>query len=435
MPGRIDVNLGRVGTRAAPTPYGNQRAPDNTQEIQQTFDRFGAMGKAIGNDLGKQLQQKEELEARKAYEAKQDADKVKVSDSLTALKKRGTDEFYGTQQPDSDAAADAAFDERDTQEGYLSKNGANAVEEGTPTFERLEKKRQQLLDALENDDQKKMFLEHSDRLLDGYYGQIESHSARERERQKVDSLKNAESEALRATTLDPANDKLAQESIGNIVGLQDSFTTSVGDAFSKAEDVQGRITMGRLEALLATDGGFVDAERVLEQNKGSLGTKYDDYKKRVDAAVPRPSRRTASSNRRCRRRASSSPTTACRTTRWPFRSSRNSRPRCSRRWRPWWRSAWPCGRRPSKSSETPSSTERWARTTRSTARSSRAIWPTGSTRLTPTSTARCGTRASLAGGPLATTPRGPDASRQTATKRRSTTTRRTETATSRSARA
>lgn len=277
---RLKLPEPEVSPRAMPTPYGSGRTDLGAGELQQGFRQAASQINAGAQQFAAAAAEHE----REAAKAKHDADRVKVGDSLTALRKRGTDELYGAEQPDPDFAAEAAFEERDPREGYLTTRGARAAEAGTTTFERLEKKRQELLESLANDDQKQLFKELSDRELEQYYGQIERHTAQERERQKIDTLNHAEEQAARAAVMDPANDELATRSIASVVGLQDSFTTSTGDALAKADAVQGRITSARLDALLATPDGFTDAERVLEQNKGALGLKYDEYRKRVDAA-------------------------------------------------------------------------------------------------------------------------------------------------------
>lgn len=283
MPARLPIPVGpSISTRPLPEAYS--RVPDNkaAELLKLGATQLGEGVRAGAHAFGGAYTAYE----KEKKDAKQDADNVRVGDSLTALQKRGTDELHGTEQPDADAAAEAAFDNRNVKEGFLASRGAKATDESVSTFERLEKKRQQLLEQLDNDEQKKAFKKFSDQQLERYYGQIESHAAGQRERQKLDTLKNAETEAVRAAQMDPANDKAAQASIGNIVGLQDSFTTSVGDSFAKAEEVQGKVSSARLDALLAQPGGFTDAERVFNANKNALARlgKADDYEKRITAA-------------------------------------------------------------------------------------------------------------------------------------------------------
>lgn len=268
-----------VGPSLKPAPLPTEYArPSNSHAgelIAQGTQALGEGVRAGAQSFGKAVD-----------EAKNDADLVRVGDSMTALQKRGTDELHGTEKPDPDTAADAAFDNRSPKDGYLSTRGVRATDDSVTTYERLEKKRQDLLEQLDNDEQKKKFKQLSDSMLERYYGTIEGHAAQQREQQKLDTLKNAETEAVRAAQVDPTNDKAAQASIGNIVGLQDSFTTSTGDSFAKAEEVQGKVTEARLDALLAQPGGFTDAARVFGANKNALARlgKADEYGKRIEAA-------------------------------------------------------------------------------------------------------------------------------------------------------
>lgn len=269
---RIDVPQPRVEARGYPAGYA-ERSPDLGPVLQRGYAELAGSVKEAGHDL-----------AAGYTEHKHKADLVAVNDQLNELQRGGTNEMYGNAQPTPGEAADAAFDERDPKEGYLAKKGKAAGEAGAPTYDRLEKRRQELLEGLQNDEQKRVFKEQSDRLLGQWYGQIEQHTFRENEQAKADSLKNSIDEGKRAAALNPADDKQAMNSIGRIVGMQDAFTTSTGDALEKQTQVQGEITAARLDSLLGKEGGFADAERIFKANRASLGTRADEYEKRIDSA-------------------------------------------------------------------------------------------------------------------------------------------------------
>lgn len=269
---RIDVPQPRVEARGYPAGYA-ERSPDLGPVLQRGYAELAGSVKEAGHDL-----------AAGYTEHKHKADLVAVNDQLNELQRGGTNEMYGNANPTPGEAADAAFDERDPKEGYLAKKGKAAGEASAPTYDRLEKRRQELLEGLQNDEQKRVFKEQSDRLLGQWYGQIEQHTFRENEQAKADSLKNSIDEGKRAAALNPADDKQAMNSIGRIVGMQDAFTTSTGDALEKQTQVQGEITAARLDSLLGKEGGFTDAERIFKANRASLGTRADEYEKRIDSA-------------------------------------------------------------------------------------------------------------------------------------------------------
>jgi hypothetical protein len=269
---QVKVPEPRVAPRGLPAAYDTKRTPDVGATIQRGYQQLGASVQQAGRDV------------EVGYEHKRRADAVKVNDQLNELQRGGTDELYGTPEPSPEQAAEAAFEGRDPKAGYLSTKGTAAAEHGTGAYERLEQRREKLLESLGDDDQKELFKKQSDRLLQQWYGQIEQHTFHQNEQARVDSLKNSVDEAKRVAALNPADDKQAMNSIGRIVGLQDHFATSTQDALVEATRVQGEITAARLDALLVQEGGFADAERVYQQNKGALGTRADEYAKKISDA-------------------------------------------------------------------------------------------------------------------------------------------------------
>lgn len=270
-----------VAPRGLGTPYQTDRTYDASGAIQRGWQGLAQDVSASGREFGAAVN---EYEARQER-AKQKADTVKVNNSLTELDREGTDALYGTANPSPAQAADAAFDGMDVSKGYLASKGLTAQEISKGTYDRIEKKAKELRETLD-DQQKAIFDAQSTRLLQQYYERIEGHAAAQRTQAELDSLKAAEAEALRKAALNPADDESARMSIGRIVGAQDQFTTSTEDAFAKAEEVQGKVTAARLEALLAQPGGFTDAERVLGDNKGAIARmgKLDEYSKRIEHA-------------------------------------------------------------------------------------------------------------------------------------------------------
>lgn len=272
-----------VAPRGIGTPYQTDRAYDGSAAIQRGAQGLAQDVSSAGRELGSAVN---EYEARQERE-KHKADTVKVNNSLTELDREGTDALYGTTNPTPAQAADAAFDGMDASKGYLASKGLSAQEISKGTYDRIEKKAKELNENLD-DQQKAMFDAQAKRMLQQYYERIEGHAAAQRTQAQLDSLKAAEAEALRKASLNPRDDDSARMSVGRIVGAQDQFVTSTEDAFAKAEEVAGKVTAARLEALLASDGGFTDAERILNEPANKAGVarlgKLDEYTKRIEAA-------------------------------------------------------------------------------------------------------------------------------------------------------
>lgn len=234
----------------------------------------------LGQSITRSSQQVEQAYERGREKARSQA----LLDRSTALERRFTDRTQGMAQPDSQEAGDAAFEGRAPGQGLFTLRGKNAVEQSVPTYQSLEEYAAKLGADDDDEETKAAWQQVAKKQLSRYYDSIETHASREGERARADSLKNATDEAIRAASMNPADDAQARANIARIVAGQDAFATSTEDAMMRAEAARGAVTKQRLDALLAQPGGFNDAERVFKDNRSSLGALADDYEKRIAAA-------------------------------------------------------------------------------------------------------------------------------------------------------
>lgn len=265
----------KVEARGIPTPYNDNKAADAAGYIQQATNRLVGIADEAGAEIGA-LYDRE----------KKKSDALVVNNKLAALQKRGTDELYGTSDPSSQQAGDAAFDGVDPGKGFFATRGVTATQLGPDQVARLNGARQQLHDSLQNQSQKELFSSQSQQLLTQWYGQIEQHSFREMQVARQDSITDSTAEAVRAAALNPSDDKAAQEAIARVVGAQDAIVTSPQNAFARADTVRAQVTKARLDTLLAqpAGSGFPEATRVLKDNRAVLGAFADDYDRRIEQA-------------------------------------------------------------------------------------------------------------------------------------------------------
>lgn len=204
-----------------------------------------------------------------------EADTVRITESLVDLERRSNERLLGkTLEP-----IDAAFEGKQRIEGFLQVQGTRALEASAETRKGLDEDLQEVSEKL-LPRQRKLFLEKALQLRASTDRRIEEHVVRESERAKVETLKAAQSETLRAIASDPRGkdwrlrSAMVEESIRAL--HPDSAEAAVAEWRQQA-------AVTEVEALLG-DGATKAASNALTDNRPWLGTKYDDLKARVDRA-------------------------------------------------------------------------------------------------------------------------------------------------------
>jgi hypothetical protein len=262
--------------RAAPEP--GQIQGGGFGEIAHGLSQLGA-----GVDTAVQMSQEAD---RQAEREKYEADVVAARDALTELERKKIERLYGQQQAGPANSGSRIVDEGDQgsppADPYLETRGMAAAEQRADVLRKFETDRQAIWGALKNDQQRALFQRQAAEVSNHMLATVESHTAQQVQQAKFDSVKAAESSAVRQAALAPGDDNAAENLIAGVVGPARGLATSRQVADEAAIAVRANVTKARLDQLLNGNSDWQSAERVLTKNRAALGADADKYDKAIN---------------------------------------------------------------------------------------------------------------------------------------------------------
>lgn len=274
----------KVETYGAPKVENRPRTAPGAPNL--TGGGFGELAQGLGSighgiDVGAaQHERASEEEAKAKYEA----DVVAARNAVTELERKKIQRLYeggGSEVNSGSSVVDAGEQGAVPADPYLSTRGMSAMEQRAGVLKGFDQDTRAIFTGLKNDQQKALFQREAARLSNDMLGTVDSHAARQVEVAKIDSVKAAEASALRQASLDPTNDKAAEDLIAGVTGPARGLASSPAVAEEAALAVRANVTKARLDQLLNGDGDWKSAERVLTKNRAALGADADRYDKTI----------------------------------------------------------------------------------------------------------------------------------------------------------
>jgi hypothetical protein len=204
-------------------------------------------------------------------------------DALTQLEQRQTARMYGDTTgvlPTTGNRLGEPGDQGTSTEGFLATRGKSAAEQSSKVLSDFDGDVTDISDKLSSPAAQKIFQAEAKGRYAEMHRAVEAHVSRQVEQAKADSLAAASDEAVRAAAVDPGNDGLAQDRIASVVGAAHGMGGSEDAINTKTLEVQQRVAMARIDALLARKD-VQRAEEVLDAGKWALGAQLDNYKDKV----------------------------------------------------------------------------------------------------------------------------------------------------------
>lgn len=262
----------QVAPAVGPTPNTQIRPPGG---YDQVAEGLAHAGNAIDQTI------------ERVKHAQHEAEVADARDNLTGLGNQITDVVHGTQTPTSQQAGDAAFDGQTVNQqgaqGFLSLRGKAAVAAAPDTMDTLEDLRQKRAASMKGETGRKIFLQQSGEMLEQTHRAIESHVGQQIEQTKLDALSAAEDEAVRASSVDPANDDVARQRIADVVGAAHGMGRDDDWTNTKTLEVQQKVATSRV-ATLVDAGNWKKADEVLQASRWALGDRAAPLEKAIEVA-------------------------------------------------------------------------------------------------------------------------------------------------------
>lgn len=234
---------------SSPVP---QTAPDYSPGVR-------ALGQAAGAAAG-------------AYQkAQEEADALRVNESLVKYQRGLNDKLLGRQL----GPIDAAFEGKERVDGFLQVRGLDASKASGQLLDDLEADLQKVAGEL-HPRQREAFLARARQLQVGAEQRVTTHVVQEGEKAKVASLKARQAEALRSIYADPTSNDW-NVSATQVEEALRVMASSPEEAESTVKDWQGQVAVQRISSLLSA-GDVGSAQRVFDESRDVLGTATDDVK-------------------------------------------------------------------------------------------------------------------------------------------------------------
>jgi hypothetical protein len=245
-----------VPTGGAPTLHsqsegGFDAVSRGLAEVGHAADQAGA---AIGHDM--------EVSRQKAIAAE-------VTEGETELTHYGTEEFHGRTGSGNERrdTIEAAFTGEPAETpGYMSLKGDDAFKESANVFGRLKKKREEISRNMTTDEARQLFDQRTSSQMEGYFAQIESYAAHQREVANLATLQARKDAAIEAIRSNPNNLTEVEQQSGALLGPIRALGLSDEDKAADVRKWQGEVAANQISAQLDR-GDWQSAETTLK-NKG-----------------------------------------------------------------------------------------------------------------------------------------------------------------------